>query len=155
MADTAASKAAGVKEKIAPALLIEYIHTMENEFETIVKKLNIQFVVLFGSQAKGHATEHSDYDVAYQAAAPLTLIESGELAVVVAAFYKVSEDKIDLVNIDAGSPLFQFQVATHGRLLYGSRRNFMNFQLLAWKRYQHTAKFRRFREQALAQKYGA
>jgi predicted nucleotidyltransferase len=128
---------------------------MKNELENIANELCVQFVVLFGSQAKGHATEHSDYDVAYQAGSPLTLAESGELAAAAAAFLKVSEDKIDLVNIDAGSPLFQFEVATHGRLLYGTQRTFINFQLLAWKRYQHTAKFRRFREYALAQKYGA
>ena len=112
-------------------------------------------MVLFGSQAKGHATERSDYDVAYQAGSPLMLAEAVELASAVAAFLEVSEDKIDLVNVDAGSPLFQFEVATHGRLLCGQQRDFIKFQLLAWKRYQHTAKFRRFREYALAQKYGA
>ena len=128
---------------------------MKDELENITKKLSVQFVALFGSQAKGHATERSDYDVAYQAASPLTLAASGELASTIAAFLEISEDKIDLVNVDAGSPLFQFQVAAHGRLLCGRQRDFMNFQLLAWKRYQHTAKFRRFREQALAQKYGA
>lgn len=148
MADTAAPE-------IAPVPLIEYGYTMKNELENIANELRVHFVVLFGSQAKGHATERSDYDVAYQAGSSLTLAESGELAAAAAAFLNVSEDKIDLVNVEAGSPLFQFQVATHGRVLYGRQRDFMNFQLLAWKRYQHTAKFRRFREQALAQKYGA
>ena len=128
---------------------------MKTKLENIMKELGVRFVVLFGSQVKGHATERSDYDVAYQAESPLALSESGELANAVAGFLEVSEDRIDLVDVDAGSPLFQFQVAAHGRLLCGSRRDFMNFQLLAWKRYQHTAKFRRFREQALAQRYGA
>jgi predicted nucleotidyltransferase len=128
---------------------------MKNKLENIANELCVQFVVLFGSQAKGHATERSDYDVAYQAGSPLMLAEAVELASAVAAFLEVSEDKIDLVNVDAGSPLFQFEVATHGRLLCGQQRDFIKFQLLAWKRYQHTAKFRRFREYALAQKYGA
>jgi predicted nucleotidyltransferase len=117
----------------------------------------VKLMVFFGSQVRGHARPDSDFDVLYVASAPLTAKEWADAAQVAGKLLDIqgaNEDTIDLVDANEASPLLQFEAARSGRIIYGSRRDFINFILLAWKRYQHTAKFRRFRERAL-QEHGA
>lgn len=115
----------------------------------------IKLIVLFGSRARGHARPGSDYDVLYVALAPLTPKEWGDLLTASAELTGANEDKIDLIDANEASPLLAFEAARTGRAIYGSRRTFVDFVLRAWKQYQNTAKFRRFRERALAQHHGA
>lgn len=126
----------------------------ETGLDSIAKKLSVRLIVLFGSRARGHARGGSDYDVAYLAERSLSIAEQGNLAEAIAAVLGTNEDAIDAVDANEASPLLQFQIAKHGKLLYGSRRAMVQFTLLAWKRYQHTAKFRRLIDRALAQRYG-
>lgn len=127
---------------------------METGLDSVAKKFGVRLIVLFGSRARGHARGSSDYDVAYLSGHPLSVAECSVLVEAVAAVLGTNEDAIDAVDANRASPLLQFQIAKHGKLLYGSRRAMVQFTLLAWKRYQHAAKFRRLIDRALAQRYG-
>lgn len=108
-------------------------------------------VILFGSRARETASSQSDADVAVLADHPLTLSERSEFVLRIAQKIGAAEDRIDLVDLWHASPLLQRQIADEGRLLAGDAFDFLRFRVLAWKRYQDTAKFRRARERAIAQ----
>src|ERR1700691_1650720 len=107
------------------------------------KFLNPSLFILFGSQSKGHANAASDFDIGVVADKPLDLEEKNKLSEEIAKEFNFPEDKIDLVDLNEASPLLQMEVAKSGRLLKGNDYDFFKFKLLAWKRYQHTAKFRK------------
>ena len=111
---------------------------------------SIKLVILFGSQARGTAGDQSDADVAILADRPLEMEEKAGVAERFAKHLNVSEDKIDVVDLWMASPLLQHQIACTGKLLEGGEFDFVRFKVLAWKRYQDTAKFRRIREEVLS-----
>ena len=109
-----------------------------------------RLIILFGSQARDTAGRQSDIDVAVLTDHPLSLEEKSDAAAEVAKRLNVGEDKIDVIDLRNVSPLLGRQIADEGKLLHGSEFEFLRFRVLAWKRYQDTAKFRRARERALA-----
>lgn len=110
---------------------------------------DIKLAILFGSQTTGHARPGSDVDVAVLADQPLTLADKASFSHDVAKELSVSEDMIDIVDIQTASPLLNQQISTHGKLLRGQREDWLRWRVSAWKQYQDTAKFRRAREQSL------
>lgn len=110
-------------------------------------------IVTFGSQARGTAGVVSDFDVAVLFNHALSLKEKSELASKLAVKLKITEDKVDLVDLWNASPLLQHQIASNGKLLEGDELDFLRFKVLAWKRYMDTAKLRRAREKSLANQY--
>ena len=107
-------------------------------------------LILFGSRARETAGRQSDVDVAVLTDHPLSLEEKSDLVLMAAKQLRVSEEHIDLVDLWNAPPLLQRRVADEGKLLRGDAFAFLRFRVLAWKRYQDTAKFRRARERALA-----
>ena len=112
-------------------------------------------IILFGSRARGQAGKLSDTDIAVLSDHELDLAERGEIAVQMARQVGGHEDKIDVVDLRTASPLLQHEVAKHGKLISGSEHDFFRFRVLAWKRYQDTAKFRKKREQVLKEYFHA
>ncbi|MCX6735819.1 MAG: nucleotidyltransferase domain-containing protein [Candidatus Parcubacteria bacterium] len=110
-------------------------------------------IILFGSQARGVARVDSDVDIGVLGEQNLTLDEKMAVCEKVARELKVSEDKIDLVELRHASPLLQYHAGREGKLLFGDHQKFIRFQVLSWKLYLSTAKFRRMRELSLAKKY--
>ncbi|MBI3589389.1 MAG: nucleotidyltransferase domain-containing protein [Candidatus Liptonbacteria bacterium] len=110
-------------------------------------------IIAFGSQTQGTSSSASDFDLAVLSHHPLTLDDKYSLTNELALKLKVSEDKIDLIDLWDAPPLLQYQIATKGQLIEGSDFDFLRFKVLAWKRYQDTAKFRRAREKSLANTY--
>lgn len=117
--------------------------------------MNIKLIILFGSQASRKAGAGSDTDVAILSDRAITLEDKMELREKLAAGLGVSEDKIDLIDLWSAPPLLQHQIAQNGRLIEGKIADFIRFKVLAWKRYQDTAKFRRIREQVLNKEYAS
>lgn len=113
---------------------------------------NSRLIILFGSQVAGTAGRQSDTDIAVLDDAPLSLKQRAEISEHVARKLHVSEDLIDVVDLQSASPLLQYQVAERGKLLFGAREKFVRFRVRAWKQYQDTARLRRAREQSLAKK---
>jgi predicted nucleotidyltransferase len=112
-----------------------------------------KLVILFGSQASEKASENSDSDIAVLYDHPLSLEEKIELKERLSLELNISEEKIDLIDLWLAPPLLQYQIAQNGRLINGEISDFIRFKVLAWKRYQNTAKFRRIREKVLNKTY--
>ena len=106
-------------------------------------------LILFGSRAKGTARADSDWDVAVASGHQLSLDERVMYVQKAAQLLRVSEDDVDLVDTWSASPLLQHYIGEQGTLLAGDPFLFIRFRVLAWKRYQDTAKLRRLRSEAL------
>jgi predicted nucleotidyltransferase len=105
----------------------------------------LKLLVLFGSQARGTATEQSDWDVAIQCEPVLTGWEQLAFDQPVATSLGISSDRLDLVNLPHCSPLLGYAIARDGQLLYEAEPGlFRRFQLKAWKTYADTAKLRHY-----------
>jgi len=115
--------------------------------------LNPPLLILFGSQSKGRAIAASDFDIGV-VGKPLSFEEKNKLRGEISNEFSFPEDKIDLVDLNEAPPLLQMEAAKSGKLLKGREEDFFKFKLLAWKRYQHTAKFRKLRADNLQKIYG-
>jgi len=115
---------------------------------------NQNLLILFGSQSKGQASTVSDFDIGVVANKPLSFEQKNQLSTELAKEFNFNEDKIDLVDLNEASPLLQMEAAKSGKLLKGTELDFFKYKLLAWKRYQHTAKFRKMRADNLQKIYG-
>ena len=111
--------------------------------------MNVKLIILFGSKATQTSGAKSDTDIAVLGDGPLTLDDKANLTEKLAESLRISEENIDLIDLAIASPLLQYQIAQNGQLIKGEDSDFVRFKVLAWKRYQDTAKLRRIREQVL------
>lgn len=117
------------------------------------QKKRQKLMILFGSYAKGTTGKRSDVDVAVFAEHPLSLRDTSELSEDIAKKFSVSEDSVDIADLSTASPLLQYEVAEHGKLLQGKPEDFFSFRLLARKRYMHAEKLYRIRDEHLKNMY--
>ncbi|MBD2260523.1 nucleotidyltransferase domain-containing protein [Pseudanabaena sp. FACHB-2040] len=112
----------------------------------------VRLLVLFGSRAKGTATEGSDWDLGVGLSDPdLDGWSLLALAVPLAEVLGIQSEQIDLVNLDRCSPLLGFAMATEGMPLYEEIPGLFHcFQVKAAKVYADTAKLRQAQEQYIA-----
>lgn len=116
---------------------------------------SLRLLVLFGSRVKETAHAQSDWDLAILTTDGVdeTLGDWGEFALYekLGRLLQIPSDRIDIVNLKHCSPLLGYIVAREGHVLYESERNFLDFQLRAWKIYADTAKLRNYTQEYLRQ----
>ncbi|RUL54048.1 type VII toxin-antitoxin system MntA family adenylyltransferase antitoxin [Lysinibacillus antri] len=88
--------------------------------DTINKQLNTDFILLFGSFAKGNVREDSDVDLAYFSEKQLSSYERFMLAADLAA---VASREVDLVDIKQIDTVFTMQIFTQGVPIYIKNKN--------------------------------
>jgi len=119
------------------------------DFNKVMKKMNIELVITFGSQVSGKTNLKSDTDIGILRNKNLSLEERSQLTELLAKEYKLNEDKIDLVEIKNASPLLRFAISRGGKLLFGNKELFNRFKILAWRQYLDTARLREVRKKIL------
>lgn len=107
----------------------------KNLIKKIAKKYDLNFLVLFGSQATGKTHKQSDVDIAYSAKKELNYRQeyylTGELLRSLHLNPKIRTDLVDLNNV---SPLLAKEVAFTGKLLAEiTPHSFARFQMYAFK----------------------
>ncbi|MFW6035842.1 MAG: type VII toxin-antitoxin system MntA family adenylyltransferase antitoxin [Halothermotrichaceae bacterium] len=108
---------------------------------TAVKKLDIfdkiKMVILFGSQAKGDSTEHSDIDLAFFLEENV-IAESNSLELRSELISILSSDlkkQCDIILINQAQPLLKYQIIKYGKLLYIKNMNYNKFFSRVLKEY--------------------
>jgi len=91
-----------------------------------VLKGRVSAALLFGGRAKGYSMK-GDYDIAIYFGRPHDLYEIGELVVDIAEALKVSEDQLNVVNLDSATPEIVLE-ALNGKPIY-IENDFILFQL--------------------------
>ena len=89
--------------------------------EETLRKINVTIVYLFGSQLHGHTTPMSDIDIGIVFTSHDILKDSLNLY---ATLYNIFTDifpgpkEVDIVFLQQTSPVFQYEVIKHGKVLY-------------------------------------
>lgn len=101
--------------------------------ETIKQHVNPDFIILFGSFAKGTTHDESDIDLAYFSTQPLSSYERFLLAGDLASIANREVDLVDLKQIDT---VFTMQIFEHGIPIYIRDENeFIRQKMRAYSMY--------------------
>ena len=108
----------------------------------LAKKYQIDFVVLFGSQATGRTHSKSDIDIA--------VIKRGEVntARLAVEFEKIfKRDDAEVINLASASPTLMHVVSRDGRLIYEKEPgSYLRWRVYAAKIWMDTEWLRRMRD---------
>ncbi|NEP20246.1 MAG: DUF433 domain-containing protein [Leptolyngbya sp. SIO4C1] len=117
----------------------------------------IRLLVLFGSRARGSATSNSDWDFALlcDEASRHQYEHEGfnhfRIWTILEQVFHIRDNKVDVVDLNLGSPAIAYQVARYGQVLYEQEPGmFQQFQRKAWKAFADTQKFRDLRQRSIA-----
>jgi len=106
----------------------------------IAKRYGLRLIVLFGSQVRGRLHPESDVDVAVWSDGSLKSRQKLKLWQELSEVFRA---EVDLGVLDHAEPLFLYQVASSGRLLFENKRGAWNeFKGYACRYYWDTQKFR-------------
>lgn len=121
---------------------------MKENLAGIARDYDIALFVLFGSQATGQTHKKSDVDVGFLSHETLDYRKRYELSRALAR--GLAHPEVELVNLDAVSPVLKKQVADQGVLLYEKQPTvFANFCIYADRTYMETRPLRRYRDEYL------
>lgn len=98
----------------------------------LAKKHQLKLVLLFGSFASGKNRGDSDLDIAVLSSKKISFIDEIDMA---NEFSSLFGKNADLTILNRANPLLLFQVSKNAVLLCGSRKDFLNFKLYAFKAY--------------------
>ncbi len=120
---------------------------IQPQIEELAKKHNLDFVVLFGSQATGRTHEKSDIDLA------VISKSNFDITSVTMDLYNVfKRDDVEVVNLGLASPTLMHAVVRDGKLLYErEERMFFKWKLYAIKIWMETKWLRDLRAKKLLQ----
>lgn len=91
--------------------------------QTLEKHIDLEFAILVGSQADGRAHTDSDWDIAIQWKRDMTMLDNlsntESLRRELASALKLSEDKVDLIDVPRAGLAMRALVAEEGIPLKG------------------------------------
>jgi predicted nucleotidyltransferase len=129
----------------------------------VAQQFDLEFVVLFGSRAKGRAVDRSDIDLAVMSARRGEHEKQGpeqderhfsiiaDLESALAGTF----GEVDVTFVNGAGPLIQYAIAKSGIPLFEHRPGtFIQFQSLAARRYEDSLKYFRAQSEYLQRKYG-
>lgn len=99
----------------------------------ILKSIDKDFIYIFGSTAKGTATNNSDVDIAFYSQKDYDPFEIFLLAQNIG---KTLKKEVDLIQLKNSSTVFQKEVVEHGKVIYEkSHLEREKFEILVFKKY--------------------
>lgn len=108
----------------------------------IAKQYNLSLVLLFGSFASGKIHAKSDLDIAIQGQRGQTLFSFNDELAMIGKFTEIFKGKkIDLCVINRANPLLLKQINQNCQLFFGKLRDFYNFKIYAFNRYNDYKRF--------------
>lgn len=106
----------------------------------IAKRFGIRLMVVFGSAARGKTHDESDIDVGVLTDRPITFDQRLKLWHALSFLFRT---EIDLAMLNHADPVFGFEVARDGRLLFERDKDaWENWRSYKIRQYWDTKKFR-------------
>ena len=121
------------------------IEALKPQIHSWAEKHNLEFVVLFGSQATGRTHAASDIDIAViskqELNIPRLMREASEL---------FEREDVEIVDLGRASPTMMYAVVQEGKLLYEAKPDgFLSWKFYAIKIWMETAWLRDLRDKRL------
>lgn len=109
------------------------------KLENYARENGIKFIILFGSRAVGGFKDGSDFDVA-------VALKNGkgffgdsnlycDLLDNLGKSLQISDDEIDLTDLNRADILLRYEITSRGNLLYGDADEYAAFQAFAFRDY--------------------
>ncbi len=115
------------------------------KIKAVAEKYDLEFVVLFGSQATGQTHSKSDIDVAVISRSG---VDWGQLFMDLSSLFRRND--VEVVNLAMASPTLWRAVARDGQLLYEKTEGFYRrWKIYAWKIWLDTTHLRQARDRRL------
>jgi predicted nucleotidyltransferase len=118
----------------------------------IIKKYDLNLLLVFGSYNTERFTADSDIDVGFLSKADLNLDQEMNLLEDLVRFFK--RDQVDLVNLKKAVPLLMYEIACNSRVFYDEDNNYLKFKIKASARYADTKFLRDARRKYLEEQIG-
>src|SRR3989338_9932512 len=103
------------------------------------EKADIKFAVLFGSQVGGKLADESDFDIAVSLKDRKSIFDDlgkySEMLENFAKIFSVSEDKIDLTDLNNANILLRYEITRNGVLLFGDSQDYEEFKAFSFRDY--------------------
>jgi predicted nucleotidyltransferase len=108
-------------------------NTLNKVKEFLVKQLEPQTIIIFGSSVKGNFREDSDIDIAFISAQEF---KPYDLYLLAQALVSEVGREIDLVDLRQASTVFKAQILGSGQVIYSNDpKELANFQIRTLKEY--------------------
>lgn len=116
------------------------------KIKAVAEKYDLEFVVLFGSQATGQIHSKSDVDLAYFP--PRNFLFDQESKLYLDMVETLKKNEIDLINLERASSLLLKQVIDKCSLLYEKHQgSFDEFVLYVFRIYREATVLRRLEKE--------
>ncbi|MBN4050987.1 nucleotidyltransferase domain-containing protein [bacterium AH-315-G05] len=117
--------------------MIKVINICKDELKKIVafllKKIELEFIIIYGSSVTDNFREDSDIDLAYYSK---TKVDPFELFILKEELADILRREVDLIDLKMASTVFKAQVVGTGEIIYCSDKNKLdNFRIRSLKEY--------------------
>ncbi|MBI4812271.1 nucleotidyltransferase domain-containing protein [Candidatus Falkowbacteria bacterium] len=117
----------------------------KQELRKIAEKYKLKLIVLFGSLARRKEREDSDMDIGVIFKDGVKVDFNKEIDLI-SNFFKIFQKEIDLSVLNKANPLLLREASENAILLYGGEKDFFNFKLYAFHRYNDYLPFFKLEE---------
>src|SRR3989338_5455517 len=111
----------------------------KEKLNDFAQKTDIKRIVVFGSRAFETAKEDSDFDVAVSLKNGKSIFNDtekySEMLENFAKIFSVSEDKIDLTDLNNANILLRYEITRNGVLLFGDSQDYEEFKAFSFRDY--------------------
>ncbi len=108
---------------------------VKKQINNVARKFALKLIIVFGSQVTRKTHEKSDFDLALLAKkSNFTLKQYSNLVFHLQKVFP--EQELDIVFVSHADPLLLKKIVETGFLLYGKKRDFAEFKIYAFHRYQ-------------------
>jgi predicted nucleotidyltransferase len=121
------------------------VNSVKPKIQKLAEKYGLSLILLFGSQATGHAHKHSDIDIGYVCRKDIDYTENYEISLQLMQIFKHKD--IEFVNIYNVSPSMKKQISGTGVILYEENPVIFDyFKMHAFREYVDTKPLRIYRD---------
>lgn len=94
----------------------------EQQIKKVAEKMNLKYLYLFGSQARGDVKPLSDFDFAVKFDGRTKNKFKAKLKLMNELTGIVKEESVDVVDMEKANPLLSFNIIKDGKILYCKNR---------------------------------
>lgn len=130
---------------------MELRQKQKDKIKELAEKYNINFLILFGSQAEGRTHSESDVDIGFEAEEKLEFRDRARLNSELTGIF--GNDRVDLVNLHRASPLLFYKIMQDGEVIYtDDPLRYHELSTYAFKKYVETKPLRKRKREKLKNK---
>lgn len=94
----------------------------EQQIKKVAEKMNLKYLYLFGSQARGNVKPLSDFDFAAKFGGRTKNKFKAKLKLIDELIKIIEKESVDVVDVEEANPILSFNIIKDGKILYCQNR---------------------------------